>query len=86
MQGHVGSTHECTGLCKEYLAPAYREKLQGCEGKLRSAVQDKANVVSEKATIDRQLKALQAQTGKLTKVLNLFIEHMSSPRARRIQS
>jgi len=44
-------------------------------------VQDKANVVSEKATIDRQLKALQAQTGKLTKVLNSFTEHMSSPRA-----
>jgi len=44
-------------------------------------VQDKANVVSEKATIDRQLKALQAQTGKLTKVLNSFTEHMSSPSA-----
>ena len=38
------------------------------EGKLRSAVQDKVNVQSEKANIERQLKALQAQTGKLTKV------------------
>lgn len=45
-----------------------RDKLQASEGKLRSAIQDKGNVVSEKATIDRQLKALQAQTGKLTKV------------------
>ncbi len=44
-------------------------------------MQGKANVVSEKATIDRQLKALQAQTGKLTKVLNSFTEHVSSPRA-----
>ena len=40
-------------------------------------MQGKANVVSEKATIDRQLKALQAQTGKLTKVLTSFIERMS---------
>ena len=47
-----------------------RDKLQASEGKLRSAIQDKANVVSEKAAIDRQLKALQAQTGKLTKVID----------------
>ena len=46
-----------------------REKLQGVEAKLRSTIQDKANVQSEKANIERQLKALQAQTGKLTKVL-----------------
>ena len=46
-----------------------RDKLQACEGKMRSAIQDKANVVSEKAAVDRQLKALQAQTGKLTKVI-----------------
>ncbi len=39
-------------------------------------MQDKANVVSEKATIDRQLKALQAQTGKLTKVLDSFTDHI----------
>ena len=50
-----------------------RDKLQASEGKLRSAIQDKANVVSEKAAIDRQLKALQAQTGKLTKVLVYFL-------------
>ena len=51
-----------------HVLPCCREKLQACEGKLRSAVQDKANALSEKAAIDRQLKALQAQTGKLTKV------------------
>ncbi len=51
-----------------------REKLQACEGKLRSAVQDKANALSEKATIDRQLKALQAQTGKLTKVIKCLYQ------------
>lgn len=45
-----------------------REKLQGVEAKLRSTIQDKANVQSEKANIERQLKTLQAQTGKLTKV------------------
>ena len=50
------------------LGSACRDKLQASEGKLKSAIQDKANVVSEKAAIDRQLKALQAQTGKLTKV------------------
>lgn len=50
------------------MMPGCRDKLQASEGKLRSAIQDKANVVSEKAAIDRQLKALQAQTGKLTKV------------------
>lgn len=51
------------------LGSACRDKLQASEGKLKSAIQDKANVVSEKAAIDRQLKALQAQTGKLTKVV-----------------
>lgn len=32
-------------------------------------------MVSEKATIDRQLKALQAQTGKLTKVTQTSTEY-----------
>ena len=53
------------------LGSCCRDKLQASEGKLRSAIQDKANVVSEKAGIDRQLKALQAQTGKLTKVTQI---------------
>lgn len=34
-------------------------------------------MVSEKAAIDRQLKALQAQTGKLTKVALATILHVS---------
>lgn len=65
-------------MMNDKLDSCCRDKLQASEGKLRSAIQDKANVVSERAAIDRQLKALQAQTGKLTKVtkteLNVIIE------------
>jgi hypothetical protein len=38
--------------------------------KLKAAVQDKANVQLEKATLERELKGLRGQAGRLTKVLD----------------
>ena len=45
-----------------------REKVQALEAKLRGVTQDKANVSMEKAALERELKALRSQAGKLTKV------------------
>jgi hypothetical protein len=54
---------------------AHREKLQACEGKLRAAIQDKNNVGLEKAGLERELKGLRGQAGKLTKVVySCFVE------------
>jgi hypothetical protein len=47
----------------------HREKLQACEGKLRAAIQDKNNMGLEKAALERELKGLRGQAGKLTKVV-----------------
>ena len=45
-----------------------REKLGAAEQKLRGAVQDKQLAVTEKAALEREVKTLKAQAGKLTKV------------------
>ena len=45
-----------------------REKVQALEAKLRGAMQDKANTQMEKAALERELKGLRNQAGKLTKV------------------
>lgn len=45
-----------------------RERLQGCEGKLRAAIQEKSNLGLEKAALERELKGIRGQTGKITKV------------------
>lgn len=45
-----------------------REKLAATETKLKAAVQDKTNVGIEKATLERELKGLRGQAGRLTKV------------------
>ena len=47
-----------------------REKLSGAEQKLRGAVQDKQLAVTEKAALEREVKTLKGQAGKLTKVLH----------------
>ncbi len=46
-----------------------REKVTGLEAKLRAALQDKNSAQVEKATAERNLKALQGQAGRLTKDL-----------------
>lgn len=46
----------------------HREKLQGLEAKHRTLVQDKNNLQGEKAAMERELKVLRGQAGKLTKV------------------
>ena len=38
------------------------------EAKLKAAIQDKSNVQLEKAALDRELKGLRGQAGRLTKV------------------
>ena len=45
-----------------------REKLAAVEAKLKAAVQDKTNVGMEKAALERELKGLRGQAGRLTKV------------------
>ena len=45
-----------------------REKVQALEAKLRGTLQDKANTQMEKAALERELKGLRNQAGKLTKV------------------
>ena len=45
-----------------------REKLTATEAKLKAAVQDKTNVGIEKAALERELKGLRGQAGRLTKV------------------
>jgi hypothetical protein len=45
-----------------------REKLAAVETKLKAAVQDKTNVQMEKAALERELKSLKGQAGRLTKV------------------
>ena len=45
-----------------------REKLAATEAKLRAAVQEKGNVAAEKAALERELKGLRGQAGRLTKV------------------
>lgn len=45
-----------------------REKLAATEAKLRTAVQDKNNANIEKAALERELKGLRGQAGRLTKV------------------
>ena len=45
-----------------------REKLAAVETKLKAAVQDKTNVGMEKAALERELKGLRGQAGRLTKV------------------
>lgn len=47
-----------------------REKLAAVETKLKAAVQDKTNVQMEKAALERELKSLKGQAGRLTKVSN----------------
>ena len=47
-----------------------REKLSAAEQKLRGAVQDKQLAVTEKAALEREVKTLKGQAGKLTKVLD----------------
>ncbi len=47
---------------------APREKLTATETKLKAAVQDKANIQLEKAALERELKGLRGQAGRLTKV------------------
>lgn len=69
------SSNKCKHVCTSDKARLvfHREKMQGVEAKLRSTIQDKASVQSEKANIERQLKTLQAQTGKLTKVVSTAV-------------
>ena len=43
--------------------------MTGLEAKLRAALQDKNSAQVEKATAERNLKALQGQAGRLTKDL-----------------
>ena len=57
-----------------------REKLQGLEAKHRSMVQDKSNLQGEKAAMERELKVLRGQAGKLTKVGPLKTPHMLESR------
>ena len=45
-----------------------REKLAATEAKLKTAVQDKNNANIEKAALERELKGLRGQAGRLTKV------------------
>lgn len=45
-----------------------REKLTATEAKLKAAVQDKTNFGIEKAALERELKGLRGQAGRLTKV------------------
>lgn len=45
-----------------------REKLTATEAKLKAAVQDKTNAGIEKAALERELKGLRGQAGRLTKV------------------
>ena len=45
-----------------------REKLTATEAKLKAAVQDRTNVGIEKAALERELKGLRGQAGRLTKV------------------
>ena len=56
---------------------SYREKLSAAEQKLRGAVQDKQHAVTEKAALEREVKTLKGQAGKLTKVF-LFISRPST--------
>ena len=44
-----------------------RERLQAVEAKHRTLVQDKNNLQGEKAAMERELKVLRGQAGKLTK-------------------
>ncbi len=46
---------------------ARRERLAATEAKLKAAVQDKGNVQLEKAALERELKGLRGQAGRLTK-------------------
>jgi len=45
---------------------ARRERLAATEAKLKAAVQDKGNVQLEKAALERELKGLRGQAGRLT--------------------
>ena len=47
---------------------AHRERLAVVEAKLKAAIQDKSNVQLEKAALERELKGLRGQAGRLTKV------------------
>ena len=47
---------------------ACRDKLQALEAKHRTLVQDKNALQGEKAAMERELKGLRGQAGKLTKV------------------
>ena len=53
----------------DWLLCVNREKVTGLEAKLRAALQDKNSAQVEKATAERNLKALQGQAGRLTKDL-----------------
>jgi hypothetical protein len=52
-----------------------REKLAATEVKLKTAVQDKNNANIEKAALERELKGLRGQAGRLTKVPPLVPFH-----------
>ncbi len=58
-----------TALCgSREICGGRREKLTATEAKLKAAVQDKTNVGIEKAALERELKGLRGQAGRLTKV------------------
>jgi ABC-type phosphate transport system auxiliary subunit len=46
-----------------------RERLQKKEAELQGAKADRANAQMEKAALERQLKQVQSQTGRMTKDL-----------------
>ncbi|KAK9836595.1 hypothetical protein WJX74_004004 [Apatococcus lobatus] len=66
-----------------------REKLSAAEQKLRGAVQDKQHAVTEKAALEREVKTLKGQAGKLTKdldkrdaVADKRVEHVTTDLAK----
>jgi hypothetical protein len=56
-------------------ATARREGVKAAEAKLRTAIQEKQTALQEKGALDRELKHLKGQAGRLTKDLEKKVQN-----------